>query len=128
MKILSEVERQEILKLVDNAPIGTDVELTPPGMTVKQRGALHVWCQMMAETLNEAGLDMVKTLSHRAEIPWTMISFKEHVWKPALKAMTDKDSTEDQSTVEPSDVYQVLARHFSQKMGVTVPQWPSRRG
>jgi hypothetical protein len=128
MKITSEVDRQQLLERIDNAPIGTEVEITPPGMTKKQRGALHVWCEMMAKNLNEAGLDMVKVLSHKTEIPWSMITFKENVWKPTLKAMSDKDSTEDQNTVEPSDVYNVLARHFSQKMGLVVPPWPSRRG
>jgi hypothetical protein len=128
MKLNSEVDRQKLLELVDNAPFGSTFEYSAPGMTAKQRGALHVWCQMMADTLNNAGLDMCKTLAHKAEIPWTMTSLKEYVWKPTLKALSDKDSTEDQSTVDPSEVYLVLARHFGEKMGVTVPAWPSKRG
>ena len=128
MKITSEVERQQLLERIDNAPIGTEVEITPPGMTAKQRNALHVWCEMTAKGLNDAGLDMITVLSHHAEIPWSKDSFKERIWKPALKAMTNKDSTEAQTTVDPSDVYLVLARHFAQTQGFTVPPWPSRRG
>jgi len=128
MIIASEADRKALIAEIYAAPLGSEYQRVDQAMTQKQRGSLHIWCDMMADTLNSAGLDMKLVLAHQADIPWSMISFKEHIWKKTLKAMSDKDSTEDQSTVDPSDVYMVLARYFGEKMGVTVPAWPSRRG
>ena len=96
--------------------------------TKKQRGALHVWCNLMAEALNDSGADMQKVLNRRnpVDIPWSMDRFKEFIYKPMLEAMTGMKSTEQQKTVSPSEVYNVLAKHFSQHYGVHVP-WPSNK-
>lgn len=94
--------------------------------TDKQRSALHVWCEQLAETLNDAGLDIRKTLRQDVDVPWSKTSIKEHIWKPVLEALTDKKSTEDMTTVEPTEVYNVISRHLQQTFGVSVPPWPSR--
>ena len=97
--------------------------------TEKQRGALHVWCQQCADALNEAGFYFKhKSVFSDKEIetPWTMIMFKERAYKPILKVMTEKDSTEKQSTVEPSEVAEVIYKHFGDN-GLVCPPWPSYR-
>lgn len=92
--------------------------------TLKQNNALHLWLHDVAELLNEAGMDMRKTLKPEYEIPWTRDSAKEHIWKPIQKLMLDKDSTSECDTSQYNKVYQVLCRHFSEKHGITLPEWP----
>lgn len=99
------------------------------GMTKAQRGALHVWCKMVAELLNHEGLyheykSPVKGVEMQSE--WTMYMIKDLMYKPVLKALSGKQSTEDQSTVEPSQVAEVILRSFGAK-GVVLPEWPSNK-
>lgn len=102
---------------------------TENNYTGKQRGALHVWCDMCAKVLNEAGIYLNRKSvfgDHDIEILWTGILFKEHVYKHILNAMTGLDSTEDQKTVTPTDVSQVISKQYSEN-GLICPPWPSAR-
>ena len=89
--------------------------------TDNQNKAMHKYFDMLAEALNDAGLDMKKTLKPEIEIPWTKDMVKEHLWRPIQEAMTDKHSTTDLDRIEPSMVYEVLNRHLAQKFGLHVP-------
>jgi len=126
MKITSEVQRQEILRLVDAAELGTEVEIKARDMTRPQKGAMYLWFDKMAEALNDGGFDMKVVLAHHAEIPWSGASFKERVWKPALEAQLAKDSTEKQTTQDVLDVAQTLQRFFAEKFTIWV-DWPRGR-
>jgi len=95
--------------------------------TITQNKALHLFCEMLADTLNAHGLDMKKTLKPDAEIPWTMISVKESLWKPIQEAVIGKDSTTQADRIEYSQVHDVLAHHMATKLGVTIPEWPRKR-
>ena len=92
--------------------------------TDSQRKALHLYCELLAQSLNNAGLDMKKTLKEEIEIPWTKDLVKEHIWRPVQVAMTGIDSTTKLETVNCSEIYEVLNRHTAQKLGVSVA-WPS---
>lgn len=92
--------------------------------TLTQNKSLHLYCELLATALNDAGLDMKKVLKPSVDIPWTKISVKEHLYKPIMVIMTDKQSTTELDTVNPSDIYKVLDRHISEKFGVHV-EWPS---
>ena len=98
--------------------------------TVTQRAALHVWLRDLAQILNDSGCDQVVFLSQHmkagAELPWTLYSVKESLYKPILAAMTGKDSTEKMNTMEPSVVCTVLGKKLSEKTGITPPPWPTR--
>ena len=100
--------------------------VTPLKRTLTQNAALHLYFDMLASALNDAGLDMKTVLKPEIDIPWTKESVKAHLWKPIQKIMMDKDSTTELDTVNPSEVYEVLARHMSEKFGVFV-EWPSQR-
>ena len=93
-------------------------------MTGKQRSALHVWCRQVAAELAKAGLDMKSVI--RCEIPPTEHMVKENIYKPLLESMTGKTSTEEQSTIEPSMVADVITRELGQRLGITLPPWPDR--
>ncbi|MCR4307158.1 MAG: hypothetical protein NUV80_01200 [Candidatus Berkelbacteria bacterium] len=92
--------------------------------TSQQNKALWKYFELLAEALNDAGFDIRKTLKQDIDIPWTKNSVHDYLWIPVLKAMTDKESTTDMNTVEPSEVYEVLTRHLGEKTGVFV-EWPS---
>lgn len=93
--------------------------------TLTQNAALHKFCQMLADQLNEAGLDQLKVLKPGAEIPWTMGAVKENLWRPLQEAVLGKESTTKADRQEYSKVYDVLNRHMINKFGVTAP-WPSK--
>lgn len=91
-----------------------------------QNRALHKYFSLLAEALNDAGLDMKTVLKPEIDIPWTMESVKNHLWRPIQVIMQDKESTTELTTADPQDIYLVLSRHISEKFGVDVG-WPSRR-
>ena len=93
--------------------------------TITQNKALHKYFELLADTLNDAGLDMKVVLKPEVDIPWTKESVKTYLWKPIQLAMIGNASTTELSTITPSSVYQVLDRHLNEKFGVSV-EWPSR--
>jgi hypothetical protein len=95
--------------------------------TDQQRKALEVYCRLMAEKLNEAGLDMKVILKPEIDIPWTQESVKTHIWKPVLKAMENKTSTTEMITTNPTDILMVIDRFLAEKHGFYGPDWPSNR-
>ena len=98
--------------------------------TDAQRSALHVWLRDLAQVLNDSGCDQRLFFSAHmregAQVPWTLHSVKESLYKPILAAMTGKASTEEMNTVEPSSVCVVLGQKLSEKIGITPPPWPTR--
>jgi hypothetical protein len=93
--------------------------------SLAQNAALHKYCELLAKELNDAGLDMKKVLTKKPDIPWSMLTVKEHLWKPIQEAMTGKTSTAQAEKKEYIDVYEVLNRHISGKFGLSVP-WPCK--
>jgi hypothetical protein len=88
-----------------------------------QNNALHLWLGRLAKELNDAGLDMRTVLKPEIEIPWTMLSAKDHLWRPIQKAMYQNESTTEPNTVEYGKIYEVLSRHLAEKHNIHVP-WP----
>jgi len=89
--------------------------------TTYQNKALHQYFENVANTLNDAGLDMKAVLKPEIDIPWSKSTVKEQLWRPIEKAMTGKESTTEMTTIELSDIYDVLHRHLSEKLGINVP-------
>lgn len=93
--------------------------------TLTQNRALHMFCQNLADTLNEAGLDQKKVLKPEVDIPWTMEAVKEGLWKPLQEAVTGLKSTTKPETRQYSAIYELLNRHLTMKLGIHEP-WPVR--
>jgi 3-phenylpropionate/cinnamic acid dioxygenase small subunit len=96
--------------------------------TLAQNNALHMWLAHVAKRLNEAGLDMKKTLKPEVEIPWTMQSAKDHLWRPVQRIMTGEESTKEPERAEYTKVYETISRHLAQTHGITIPGWPTKNG
>ena len=56
--------------------------------TGQQNRALHKGCELLADALNDAGLDMRVVLKPEINIPWTKTSVKEYIIRPIMRAMT----------------------------------------
>lgn len=93
--------------------------------TLTQNKALHVYCGLLADTLNEAGYDFRKTIREGIDVPWSPELVKYYMWGPVQKAITGFDSSTKPETHQYGEIYEVLNRHTSQKLGVFVP-WPCK--
>lgn len=92
--------------------------------TEKQNNALHLYFRMIAEALNDAGLDMKVVLKPEVDIPWTEDSVKKFLWKPIQEIYLTKKSTTELNTEEINKVYEILTRHIGEKFGIFV-KFPS---
>lgn len=79
---------------------------------------------MLADELNQAGLDQRKVLKPSVSIPWTPEAAKEQLWRPIQEAMFSKRSTTELSKGEVGRVEEVLVRHLGERFGLQAPQWP----
>jgi hypothetical protein len=90
-------------------------------LTGQQRKALELYFQKLADALNEAGLDMRKTLRQDIQIPWTQKNIKEFLWRPVQKSILDIESTTQLKKSKDIDqIYDVLNKHLGEKFGLTV--------
>ena len=103
-------------------------EVPDNAITQKQVNALNLWCRMVAECFREAGLDVRQIIREDVEIPVTEYFVKNNLYKPLLEVRTGKKSTMDQTTTEPSEIAEIIHRHYAQKYGLNLPEWPSRTG
>lgn len=89
--------------------------------TYKQNNALHLFCELLSEALNEAGIGQ-KVFLDGLEVDNSPESVKS-VIRALGKAKYGKKSTAQLTTKEMTDIYEEINRH-SAKIGVHVP-WPS---
>ena len=116
---------KEIDKLLERINEFTLEVIEGKQRTNKQNKSLHKFCSLLAEALNDAGLDMRVVLKPEVEIPWDTKSAKEHLWRPIQELVISKESTTDADTKDYSKVYEVLNRHLGEKHGIHVP-WPCK--
>lgn len=89
--------------------------------TNQQNKALHALYGMLADALNESGLDMRRTLRKDVDIPWDGRTVKEYLWRPIQQAQLQKRSTTELTTKEIDEVFDTLNRHLGDKFGLHVP-------
>ncbi len=89
--------------------------------TQQQNSSLHLFYTQLAEALNDAGLDMRKTLKPSIDIPWDSRTIKEYLWRPIQKAQIGKESTASLSTQDINKIYNTLNRHLGETFGIYVP-------
>ena len=99
-------------------------------ITEKQFGALHVFCQQLADVLNDAGIDqrqVIEAIKEGVELPNTKESVKNTIYKPLINVLYDMQSTKQQKTVNPTEVHMVLSKWLADRFGLTCPAWPSKQ-
>ena len=98
---------------------------TDKAITGTQRNSVYLYCDLLANNLNDRGLDMVSTLQSGVEIPWCKDSVKKHIWAKIQQTKYENKSVNQLKTHEVSVIYDVINRHLSDKFGVHVP-FPSK--
>lgn len=128
--IRNDFQRDKLIDEVRDKPIGEFgyVCYFKTGvMTTQQRKALHVYCTLLADELNDAGLEIhMEFLGKSIEVPWTKDLVKERIWKPVMLVETGKKSTTKLDRKEVSEIYEIIHRHFAQNHSIMVP-FPSYR-
>jgi hypothetical protein len=94
--------------------------------TLSQNNALHLGMKLLCDALNDAGYDQRKILKPSIDIPWTPIAVKEQLFKPIMKAMTQKEHTADLDKIgEIDDIWDTLFRHLGQKFHIEYIPFPN---
>ncbi len=93
--------------------------------TSQQNKSIHLGCTMIADTLNDAGLDMKKVLKPEINIPWTTESVKEYIFRPIMKAMYQKQSTTELDKVQEIDkIWETIMRFLMEKHHIDYVPFP----
>ena len=96
----------------------------PKQRTSLQNRSLHLYFTMVADALNDAGLDLRKVLKESVDIPWTKYNVKEFLWKSVQELHFGTRSTTELTTKDIDKVYDTLNRFLGEKFGIHV-QFPS---
>jgi hypothetical protein len=96
-----------------------------PQRTLQQNRALHKWCQLLSDKLNELGLEKKVVLKHFNEVWWTPSSIKDDLVKPVMKAMLGYESTTELTTSDIDKVYDQIMHTIGEKFGIHIP-FPSQ--
>ena len=96
------------------------------GRTSQQNKAMHLYFDLVAKALNDAGLEIEEVIKHsKVDIPWTKDSVKELLWKTCQRSMLGKESTTELSKHDEIDrIWEVMNR-FLAKLGIEMVGFPS---
>ena len=96
--------------------------------TIQQNKSIYLFCAMIAEALNDAGMELhitSKALGSEIEVPWSKDSIKQHIWDKVQLVQTEKKHSSELSTKEVSQVAMVIERHLA-TMGINV-EFPRKK-
>ena len=110
---------REIFNVIGFKEVKIDVQKN--NISHQQRKALHLYFNLLAEALNEAGFDMKKVLKQEVDIPWNKDTVKEYLWRPIQKAYLGIESSNNLEQDQIDKVWEILNRMIGEKTGVHVP-------
>jgi len=96
-------------------------EIIPNRRSLRQNKALHKYFELLAEELNDAGLDMRAVLKEEVAIPWNKNTVKDYLWRSIQRLQLSKESTAELTTAEIDKVFETLNRHVGERFGIHVP-------
>ena len=88
--------------------------------TLKQSNSIHLYCKQLGDALNDAGLDMRVVLKPEINIPWTMQTVKDFLWRRIQILLGKPESTTKLKTNDVPEIYKVLDREIAEKHKVHV--------
>lgn len=85
--------------------------------TASQNNSIHLYCEMIAETLNDLGhtFSFMAIRGKTVEIRYTRELVKETIWKPIQDALFGKKSTTELTTTEVNEIVEPLIRFFAER-------------
>lgn len=88
----------------------------------RQNRALHLWFELIALALNDAGYTVQLILKEKVDLDFDKEKVKELLWRPAQKAILGKKSTTELKKQEDIDkVFDHLNRHLGEKFQIHIP-------
>ena len=97
-----------------------------PLRTGSQNSALWVFFGLLAESLNDAGLDIRKTLKSDFNIPWTKYTVHDLLWLKFQKSLFKTESTKELSKHEQITLtHKTLMRELGERKGVEYIPFPN---
>lgn len=95
--------------------------------TELQNRALHKFFEILAEEMNETGIDFRSVILElpKADISATKQNIKDMIWRPVQKALLLKKSTTQLTTKEIDVIYNHLNRFFAEHFKFQIPNFPS---
>ena len=102
-----------------------EIEIVGAKKTSEQRAAEHIWFRLMSKFLNDGGWDMNVILQN---LRWDAngACFKEMIWKPVLKKVSGKESTEDEGVGDVNLVYESIVEAMATKGVTEIPEFPQK--
>lgn len=95
--------------------------------TIPQNKSIHLYCELLAEALNNSGLTMQVVLTnYKMDVDWSMASVKEVIWRVAQERMLKKESTTELDTKEVNEVYEVINRFVTQELKMESIPFPNK--
>ena len=121
LNIDNKTQFAEILSKMEGSDVIITITRKDKSRTLTQNAAIHLLFRLIANAMNEAGLDIQKVLAETADIPITADAIKEYMWKPIQKDLTRKSSTANLTTSEVNMIYEVLNRYTAENFGIHIP-------
>ena len=92
--------------------------------TQTQNKSLHLFCEMLANILNDGGIDFRVFIKEGYPVPFNDMLVKEYIWRPIQKAITGKESTIKPAPHEYALIYDAVNTKMVEH-GIYVP-WPCK--
>ena len=89
--------------------------------TNQQSKLTHVYCQEVADVLNEHGITLQLAIKEQMDIPWDKDLVKRVLWHRVQAAMFDTTSTKDLTKEQVSRVGDVIAKHLADNFQIDIP-------
>jgi hypothetical protein len=124
LSLYAPVDKCDETALGDRKIIVAELAGNRAARTVLQNRSLHLYFTQLAQSLNDAGLDMLIVLSKLFKEPnysWSPEAVKEKLFKPVMSATLGKEHTSKLEPAEVSIIYESLNRATSSTMGISVP-------
>jgi len=105
------------------------ISLQKKTRTSAQNRALHQFCEDLAITFNDGGIDQrayMAALKEGVEISWSKESVKEVIWREFQKALGMPESTTRLATEEVTRIHMQIAKFVAERFGIICPPFPSR--
>ncbi len=104
---------------------GSNVELKEKRKTrtLKQNNSIHLYCEMIAEVLNDFGVThKFKGIRGKdLEVRFTKTLVKEVIWRPIQMSLFDKESTTELTTEEVSEIAEPLEKFIAETYAIDLP-------
>ena len=90
------------------------VEIVSEKRTLLQNSSLHLFFTILADQLNENGIDYryYDIEGQVISIPFNSKIVKEYIWRPIQKTVFNIESTKDLTTKMINEILDILCRHF----------------